>query len=69
MCGASVSGCPCAGRAAAQREPEGRTTPPRDTMAGAPRREAVCSTTGPLAPSLVDQVVEHVVVVGHVAET
>ena len=37
-------------------------------MVGAPRREAVCSTTGPKAPSLVDQVVNHVVVVvGHVA--
>ena len=38
-------------------------------MAGAPRREALRVTTGPLAPSLGDQVVKHVVVVGRVAET
>ena len=35
-------------------------------MAGAPRREARRVTTGPLAPSLGDQGVNHVIVVGHV---
>ena len=35
-------------------------------MAGASRREALRITTGPLAPSLGDQGVNHVIVVGHV---
>ena len=35
-------------------------------MVGAPRREALRVTTGPLAPSLGDQGVNHVIVVGHV---
>ena len=55
--------CPRARRAAAQRESEGR--PPRQGTRG--RRAIRISTTAPLAPSLGDQVVNHViVVVGHV---
>ena len=40
--------------------------PAKGHEAGAPRREALRVTTGPLAPSLVDQVVNHVIVVGRV---
>ena len=60
-CGASVSARPEGGGSTRVRRP---TTPPRDTMAGAPRREALRVTTGPLAPSRGDQVVNHVIVVG-----
>ena len=54
--------CPRARRAAAQRESEGR--PPRQGTRG--RRAIRISTAGPLAPSLGDQVVNHVIVVGRV---
>ena len=62
-CGASVSARPEGGGSTRVRRP---TTPPRGTMVGAPRRETLRVTTGPLAPSLVDQVVNHVIVVGRV---
>ena len=62
-CGASVSARPEGGGSTRVRRP---TTPPRDTMAGAPRREALRVTTGPLAPSRGDQGVNLVRVVGRV---
>eukprot|EP00966_Prymnesium_polylepis_P042925 997349-Prymnesium_polylepis.1 len=51
--------CP---RAAAQRESEGR--PPRHAAKGREERRARLKRVSPLAPSLVDQVVNHVIAVG-----